>query len=423
MKRFLSVLLVAAMICALLPTLALAEEETTLRVMWWGSQTRHDRTMAAIAKFEEKNPGVKVDAEFTSFDEYWRKLATQVAGNQVPDVIQMGYTYLIQYANSGVLADLKPYFESGAIDVSDVAESVIASGQVDGHIYALSTGTNCLATFYRKDVADAAGVEVPMDLTYEKVIELSKTVYEKTGRTNNIPIDLDAVRLYVRSRGMQLYNEEGTALGFDDPKYIADLWQMRVDGLKEGWILDSGSTTATTAFDNLISDCWMNQHYSNELQAYQDGNGVTLEMVMYPVVEGGTVPPAFFKPSMFWSISEKSNVKDVAARFIDFFTNDPDCFDIMGLDRAMPVSAKIREYLIPTFDDVSKRTAALLDYLGQEGKSSPIMKPDVAAHGEIMALFAEYMEQVNYGMVDDLTAFAQQFMDEANELITKSLAK
>ncbi len=423
MKRFLSVLLVAAMICALLPTLALAEEETTLRVMWWGSQTRHDRTMAAIAKFEEKNPGVKVDAEFTSFDEYWRKLATQVAGNQVPDVIQMGYTYLIQYANSGVLADLKPYFESGTIDVSDVAESVIASGQVDGHIYALSTGTNCLATFYRKDVADAAGVEVPMDLTYEKVIELSKTVYEKTGRTNNIPIDLDAVRLYVRSRGMQLYNEEGTALGFDDPKYIADLWQMRVDGLKEGWILDSGSTTATTAFDNLISDCWMNQHYSNELQAYQDGNGVTLEMVMYPVVEGGTVPPAFFKPSMFWSISEKSNVKDVAARFIDFFTNDPDCFDIMGLDRAMPVSAKIREYLIPTFDDVSKRTAALLDYLGQEGKSSPIMKPDVAAHGEIMALFAEYMEQVNYGMVDDLTAFAQQFMDEANELITKSLAK
>ena len=56
MKRFLSVLLVAAMICALLPTLALAEEETTLRVMWWGSQTRHDRTMAAIAKFEKRIP-------------------------------------------------------------------------------------------------------------------------------------------------------------------------------------------------------------------------------------------------------------------------------------------------------------------------------------------------------------------------------
>ena len=146
-------------------------------------------------------------------------------------------------------------------------------------------------------------------------------------------------------------------------------------------------------------------------------------MVMFPVVEGGTVPPTYFKPSMFWSVSEKSEVKDAAARFVDFFTNDTDCFDIVGLDRAMPISAKIREYLTPSFDDTSKRMVAMLDYLAQDGKTSQIMKPDVAAHGEIAALLDEYTEQVNYGMVDDLTAFAQQFMDEANELITKSLAK
>ena len=127
MKRFLSILLVAVLVCAMLPMLASAEEKTTLRVLWWGSQTRHDKTMAAIAKFEEKYPDIKIDAEFTSWGEYWSKVATQVAGNQLPDVIQMDYMYLIQYANAGVLADLKPFFDSGAIDVSDVAESVISS--------------------------------------------------------------------------------------------------------------------------------------------------------------------------------------------------------------------------------------------------------------------------------------------------------
>ncbi len=66
MKRFLSILLVAVLVCAMLPMLASAEEKTTLRVLWWGSQTRHDKTMAAIAKFEEKNPDIKIDAEFTS---------------------------------------------------------------------------------------------------------------------------------------------------------------------------------------------------------------------------------------------------------------------------------------------------------------------------------------------------------------------
>lgn len=423
MKRFLSILLVAVLVCAMLPMLASAEEKITLRVLWWGSQTRHDKTMAAIAKFEEKYPDIKIDAEFTSWGEYWSKVATQVAGNQLPDVIQMDYMYLIQYANAGVLADLKPYFDSGAIDVSDVAESVISSAQVGDHIYALSTGTNANVLMYRADIVEQAGLEMPIEPSYEKLIEMSKTVFEKTGRTNDLPLGIDAVRFYVRSRGMQLYNEEGTALGFDDPKYIADLWQMRVDGLKDGWILDPGSTSATTAFDNLINDYWMGAHWTNELQAYQDGNGTELEMVMFPVVEGGTVPPTYFKPSMFWSVSEKSEVKDAAARFVDFFTNDTDCFDIVGLDRAMPISAKIREYLTPSFDDTSKRMVTMLDYLAQDGKTSQIMKPDVAAHGEIAALLDEYTEQVNYGMVDDLTAFAQQFMDEANELITKSLAK
>ena len=160
MKRMLSILLAAMLLCVAMAPLATAgaeQEPVTLRVTWWGSQTRHDLTMAAIEKFEEKYPYITVEAEFTSWDGYWSKLATQVAGGLMPDVIQMDYQYLNQYAQSGVLADLTPFFESGAIDVSNVAQSVIDSGAVNGTVYALSTGTNALATFYRKDVLDEAG--------------------------------------------------------------------------------------------------------------------------------------------------------------------------------------------------------------------------------------------------------------------------
>ena len=98
MKRFLSVLLAAVLLCTMLaPLAASAEQEpVTLRVTWWGSQTRHDLTMAAIEKFQEKYPWITVEPEFTSWDGYWSKLATQVAGGLLPDVIQMDYQYLIQ---------------------------------------------------------------------------------------------------------------------------------------------------------------------------------------------------------------------------------------------------------------------------------------------------------------------------------------
>lgn len=421
MKRFLSILTVVMLLCtAMLPAAALAEEPVTLRVTWWGSQTRHDLTMAAIQKFEEKYPNIKVEPEFTSWDGYWSKLATQVAGGLMPDIIQMDYQYLTQYAQSGVLADLTPYFESGAIDVSDVAESVLTSGQVGDKIYALSTGTNALATFYRKDVLDEAGLEMPMEPTLEGFAELAAQVYEKTGRTQDTLVGKDALRNLLRSYGLQLFNDEGNGLGFDDPKYIVRTWQGRLDAVEAGWCLDVGETSQTTAFDAMVSDNWASWHWTNELQAYQDGSNCELELACWPDPSDATAPSAYFKPSMFWSVSENSAVKDAAAQFINFFTNDPDCFDIIGIDRAMPISSVIREHIAPQLDATSQKVSAYLDYLGQEGKTSPIMKPDAAASGEVEALFTEYFEAVQYGQVDDMTAWAQQFMDEANALLLKA---
>ena len=423
MKRFLSFLLVAVMICMAIPALGAAEEPVTLRVAWWGSQTRHDKTMEAIAKFEEKNPGIKVEAEFTDWGGYWSKLATQVAGGLTPDVIQMDYSYLAQYGENGVLADLTPYIESGAINTENVAEDVLGIGKVGDKIFALSTGTNANTFLYRKDIAEQAGVEIPTEITLEEYYELCATVYEKTGRTNVVPSGYESLRMLLRAYGLQFFNEDGTALGFDDPQYIVRQWQDYLDGEAAGWSIPVGENTNTSDFDTLVNDQWLTGTWTNQLATMEENNGCELEMICYPDPADRTVPSTYLKPTMFWSVAEMSEVKDAAARFVDFFTNDTDCFDIVGLDRAMPISAKIREYLTPSFDDTSKRMVAMLDYLAQDGKTSQIMKPDVAAHGEIAALLDEYTEQVNYGMVDDLTAFAQQFMDEAHELITKSLAK
>jgi len=361
-----------------------------------------------------------VEPEFTSWDGYWSKLATQVAGGLMPDVIQMDYQYLTQYAQSGVLADLTPYFESGAIDISNVAESVISSGSVGDKIFALSTGTNALATFYRKDVLDKAGVEMPMEPTLEELYAIAATVHEKTGRTQETLVGKDALRNLLRSYGLQLFNDAGDGLGFDDPSYIVKTWQDRLDAVAAGWCLDVGETTATTAFDAMVSDSWATWHWTNELAAYQNGSNCELELACWPVAADSTVSPAYFKPSMFWSVSEDSAVKDAAATFINFFTNDPDCFDIVGIDRAMPISSAMREHIAPTLDETSQKVSAYLDFLGQEGKTSPIMKPDAAASGEVEALLGQYFEAVQYGQVDDMTAWAQQFMDEANALLLKA---
>ncbi len=420
MKRFLVSLVALALLMSIMP-LAIAEEQTIVNIAWWGGQARHDATTLMIREFEEQHPEIKVNFEFSDFNGHFSKLATQAAGGLLPDIIQMDYAYLTQYVENGILADITPYTENGAINVADISNSVLSTGMVNGKLYAMPTGTNVPVTAYRKDIADEAGVTLPVDLTWEEWIEASKTIYEKLGRKDDCIVYMgEKYRYAVRDNGLNLFNEDNTALGFDDPTYLVEIWQRVIDAVNEGYGQAPGERTASSDFDRYVNDTWINIIWSNQVASFEKGSDCELELCAIPKREGATQAAEYFKPTMFWAVTETSKVKDAAAVFIDFFTNSTDCFDIVGIDRGMPVSAKIREYLTPNFDKTSQKIAAIMDWMGEEGNSSPIMNPDPACYSETHALVGDYTEQVQYGLVDDLTAHALAYMEEANEIIARA---
>lgn len=424
-KRFITTLAAAAMLCSSLVPSALADDKTTVNILWWGSQTRHDLTVKLIEKFEELNPDIDVVMDYSDWSGYWTKLPAQVAGGQTPDVFQMDYAYLSQYAENGVLAELDSYIADGALDMSDVSENVLASGQVGGKTYAISTGTNAPVMLYRKDIVDELGLTLPMNPTMSEYTTVAKAVYEATGLRDTYVTDCTAVilRIHLRNYGLNLYNEDATALGFDDPKYIVNMWKLALQAQEEGWGLMPGEAAAVTAFDSMVVDAWSRFQNSNELQAYRDATGKDIGMVMLPSMDDATTPALFLKPAMFWCVGSDSKNKEAAVRFINFFTNSPECFDIVGIERAVPISAKMREYVAPSLNETSQEVAAYIDFVSQPGMTSPLMNADPAVASTVSELLDQYSEQVRYGTVDDLEATARQFMDEANEILAKAAAK
>lgn len=398
--------------------------KTVLNVLWWGSQTRHEQTTAMLEKFEELNPDIDVVMDYSDWDGYWTKLPAQVAGGQTPDVFQMDYAYLSQYVENGVLADLTPYIEDGSLDMSNVEQSIIDSGSVDGKTYAISTGTNAPVMLYRKDITDELGLELPMDPTLTEYMDVAKAVYEATGLRDTFITGCTAANLnfYLRNYGMNFYNDAGDGLGFDDPQYLVDMWQLALDAQNEGWGMKPGEETATTDFDSMVNDAWSRQQNSNELQAYRDATGKDISMVMIPTTEDATIPNSYLKPAMYWCVGADSDVKDAAIRFIDFFTNNEACYDIVGIERAVPISSAMREYVAPTLDEVGQEVVEFIDYVSQPDKASPIMNPDPSASTEVEELMDQYSEQVRYGEITDLAATAQQFMDEANQILADAAA-
>lgn len=396
-----------------------AEGKTTLNVLWWGSQTRHEMTTEMLEKFEELNPDIDVVMDYSDWDGYWTKLPAQVAGGQTPDVFQMDYAKLAEYVENGVTADLSSYIADGSLDMSNVEQNILDSGTVDGKVYAISTGTNAPVMLYRKDILDELGLSLPMNPTMSEYIEVSKKVYEATGLRDTFvtSCSADNLRFIVRNYGLNIYNEDASALGFDDPKYVVDMWELAVQSQEEGWGLMIGEETATTAFDSMVSDSWSRYQNSNELQAYRDATGKDISMVMIPNRDDATASATYLKPAMFWCVGADSDVKDVAIRFINFFANNEACYDIVGIERAVPISSKMREYVAPTLDDVSEEVVEFIDYVSQPEMASPLMNPDPAAHSKVSDLLTQYSDQVRYGEITDLETAAQQFMDEANAIL------
>src|SRR5436190_7574569 len=66
-------------------------EEKRLRMYWWGGKERAERTFKVNELYTAANPGVKIDGETLGWGDYWARLATQAAGRNAPDIIQMDY--------------------------------------------------------------------------------------------------------------------------------------------------------------------------------------------------------------------------------------------------------------------------------------------------------------------------------------------
>ena len=184
------------------------ESSNSMTVTWWGSQTRNDRTTEVINMYMEENPDVKIDGQFSEWNDYWNKLATSSAGNALPDVMQMDYMYMDQYVDNGLLLDLTPYIEDGTLDMSNISENVQESQKVDGKTYAVSLGTNANALCYNKTALDEAGIEVKDNMTTDEFVELCKEVKEKTGYRTNLGYSVESLpEFWARANDIVLYED------------------------------------------------------------------------------------------------------------------------------------------------------------------------------------------------------------------------
>ncbi|MGB3338801.1 MAG: ABC transporter substrate-binding protein [Devosia sp.] len=376
-------------------------QESRLRLSWWGNAERADRTNSIIDLFKAANPGIEIDGQsLPGGGDYWTWLATQTAGGNPPDVIQMDYRYIFEYAGRDVLLPLDDLIAS-TIDLSNWPDDRIGVGRVDGKVYGISLGANTGGLILNQTAWDEAGVAAPqIGTNWEEFAQLSAELTSKTPRkdfygTQDASGHEVSFETYLRQRGKAQYAPEG-GLGFEVEDAVAwfTMWSdMRKSGacvpadvqaLSQGNV-DTSLVTTGKAASGIAQ--------SNQLVAYQKANTDQLGMVSLPVLEGGQ-PGQYLKPSMYFSLSSKVANPELAGQFLNFFLNDPEAMNILGVERGAPEDPKTREAILPSLDAPSQAALSYLDSIAALIGPLPPAPPQGA--GEATTVLGTVSEEVAF---------------------------
>ncbi|WP_127476765.1 ABC transporter substrate-binding protein [Microbacterium sulfonylureivorans] len=380
----------------------LSDEPVTLSFTWWGNDVRHEITEQLIAAFEAEHENITIEPQYTDWAGYWDKLATTVAAGDAPDIIQMDEKQLSTYAANGVLLDLS---ELGtALPTEDFPAPVLGTGALDGVQYGIPVGINSYAIMANADLLDELGIEMPDDETWswddfaDIAVEVGTASGGELVGSQSWGFEDGGLNNWLRQHGESLYNEDGEVAASED--VVASWWDFLLEITEAGGTPDPSATIereaaglaeSFTATNTSAFGPW----WSNQVPALREASGSNLVPLMVPTPDEGAEASAYYKPSMFWSASAKTEHPGEVALFLDWLSNSEEAADILLAERGVPANEKIREYITPELDATNQEVVEFLAEIEPRVGDAPPATPP--GGGAIETIIEQHTQKVLFG--------------------------
>jgi lactose/L-arabinose transport system substrate-binding protein len=238
----------------------------TLTVWCWDPNFNIYSMNEAAKVYKSLSPNVTVNVVETPWDDVQQKLITALGANQtasLPDILLM--------QDNAMQKNLQTYPTAFApvgdkIDMSKFAQFKVSYGSMDGKYYGVPFDNGATATFLRRDLIEQAGLKVEdfNDTTWERFIELGKTVKAKTGvaMVSTDATGPDFVMVMLQSASTWLFDPQGKTYINNNPvlkrsvELFIEMAQSGVMLLAADWneyiaTLNNGRTAST------IQGCWI----------------------------------------------------------------------------------------------------------------------------------------------------------------------
>ena len=327
--------------------------ESEIRVSWWGSGHRHEKTEEVIDLFMAEHPNITIVGEPSEYGNHFERLTVQSAAGGAPCVPQQQSSRVGEYADRGHLIDLQPFIDDGTIDVSGVPESVLDSGEFEGTRYMIPTGIFFEAAVYNQTVLEDIGLEEPTaSWTWQEweawLREAAPLLPEGMTATDLVlGGSLPHFGSYALGHGQALYDDDGIAFDADLVEEWLTMWQSFV----EDGIATTPEQMAARGVSHVENPVTVGEVLWTAAadNAFQQMNAVSIPSdvgtLMIGKLPNGPAGGGDTVGANGLSISSSCPEEDraAAATFIDFFLNNPEAAAIYASDNGTVSNDALRQ--------------------------------------------------------------------------------
>ena len=136
---------------------------------YWETEGHQKALDKVIQDYNASQDAYEVTAKYVPFADFKKQLSIGASADELPDIAILDSPDHASYASMGIFEDL-----TGKFNVDNYYEGTVNSCTVDGKLYGVPFGANCLALYYNEDMLTEKGCKVPT--TWDELKETAQTL-------------------------------------------------------------------------------------------------------------------------------------------------------------------------------------------------------------------------------------------------------
>lgn len=408
-----------------------AQPQRVLRMAWWGGAGRHAATLKALALFEQRNPGVRVKAEYMGFNGYLERLTAQVAGGSEPDVMQINWAWLAMFSKRGNgFTNLDAHADR--LPLAQFTPADLQLGRVAGKLNALPVSYTARVLLWNASTFTRAGLAVPTG--WDDLFAAGERMRARLG-DQHYPLDGELydmmllAQAWVQQRhGMAYVHPSEPRVGMSP--VAAQDWVRIYRQLIDRHVATplplraslGGAEKPTEQQADWTAGRWAGNYTWDSVIPLRGSTlpkDQKLVLGTFPRLPGAQDSGMFGRPSLMYAVGRNSRQPDLAAALIGHLLADPEAARVLGRTRGVPAARGPFEALVDGGQLPPLELAAHQQIQQQRRSAEGIGLPNpLFEHARLHRLMREVFETVAYGKTSDAEA-ARRLVDEGNAMLRR----